>query len=175
MAGARVLLADPPWLHGDQLPGPKRGATKHYPCLPTERLCAFELPPLDEDCILLMWRLASMQRDALAVCAAWGFRDHSELVWNKLTKTGKEWFGMGRIVRGSHETCLIGVRGRASRIVENHSIRSSFSAQVRDHSEKPDRIYEIAEALVPGGPWVELFARRRRAGWEQYGNQLEAA
>ncbi|HXI14803.1 MAG TPA: MT-A70 family methyltransferase, partial [Chloroflexota bacterium] len=40
-----------------------------------------------------------------------------------------------------------------------------------EHSRKPDNVYEYAEALP--GPYVELFARRPRAGWACWGNQIE--
>jgi N6-adenosine-specific RNA methylase IME4 len=170
LTGARVLLADPDWQFSDKLPGPGRGASKHYECSPVAEICAMPLPELDADCLLLLWRVAAMQQEALDVAKAWGFTVKSEIVWEKLTKHGKPHFGMGRYVRASHEVCLVATRGRVR--VADRSIRSRFSAPVRRHSEKPDRIYEIAEALVPGGPYVELFARRRRDGWVQYGDEL---
>jgi N6-adenosine-specific RNA methylase IME4 len=172
MNGARVLLADPPWLFGDKLPGPGRGAEKHDPCMRVEDLEAFALPPLADDCLLMLWRVASMQPEALRVAHAWGFTIKSEIVWEKLTRGGKPFFGMGRYVRAAHEVCLLGTRGRVR--VADRAIRSRFAAPVLEHSRKPERIYEIAEALVPGGPYVELFARRPRAGWTSYGNELAA-
>lgn len=170
---ARLLMADPPWKFGDALPGPTRGASKQYPCMNVRQLCAFQLPPLAPDCLLLMWRVAAMQSEAILVLHAWGFQLRSELVWVKQTTTGKRHFGMGHYVRASHETCLIGVRGSVQ--VADRSVRSVFEAPVARHSQKPDAIYDIAERLVPGGPWVELFARRRRPGWMQHGNQLPEA
>lgn len=169
----RVLVADCPWLFGDKLPGDGiRGAVKHYGCLTVPELCAFPLPELDANCLLFLWRVAAMQREALDVMAAWGFTLKSELVWRKLTKTGKPWFGMGRYVRAAHETCLIGVRGRVQ--VKSRSVRSMFEAPAGRHSEKPEAFYSIVEQLSDG-PYVELFARRRRDGWLQHGNELEAA
>jgi N6-adenosine-specific RNA methylase IME4 len=170
---ARLLLSDPPWAYSDTLPGNGRGAAKHYPCMNVRQLCAFRLPPLAPDCLLLMWRVAAMQSEAILVLHAWGFQLRSELVWIKTTATGKRHFGMGHYVRAAHETCLIGVRGSVQ--VGDRSIRSVFEAPVGRHSQKPDDIYDIAERLVPGGPFVELFARRRRAGWMQHGNQLPEA
>lgn len=172
---ARVLLADPPWKFDDKLPGDGRGAAKHYPCMSVGELLAFDLPPLADDCLLLLWRVASMQAEALEVMHGWRFTLKSELVWRKQTKHGKRWFGMGRYVRAEHEVCLIGVRGRVR--VADRSIRSTFDAVAGEHSAKPDRVYEIAEALVPGGPgpYVELFARRPRAGWHCYGNEVAAS
>lgn len=176
---ARLLVVDPPWLFGDRLPGPGRGAVKHYPCMPLHEIMRFPLPVLAPDCLLLLWRVSAMQQEALDVVRAWGFTLKSELVWVKTTKRAPEpaqgvsqslAFGMGRYVRGSHETCLIATRGRFK--VASRSERSVFFAPVGKHSAKPDEFYRIAERLG-GGPGVELFARRPRPGWLTYGNELE--
>ena len=77
---------------------------------------------------------------------------------------------MGRTVRGSHETCLIAVRGKPP--VLSKSIRSIFDAPVGKHSEKPEAFYEIVEQLSPG-PYLELYARRQREGWTCLGDEVE--
>lgn len=166
---ARVLVADPPWLFGDKLPGKGRGASKHYQCLSQADLLSFRLPKLADDSVLFLWRVSSMQQEALDVVKAWGFTLKTELVWRKQTVTGKRHFGMGRILRAEHETCLIATRGRMAPKVRN--VRSTFRAPVGRHSEKPERFFEIVEELFDG-PYVELFARRHRAGWKCLGNEL---
>ena len=138
-------------------------------CLSVPELCAFPLPPLADDCTLFLWRVASMQQEALDVMAAWGFTLKTEIVWLKRTTTGKRWFGMGRTVRAEHETCLVGTRGRP--VTRRKNIRSTFEAVVGQHSEKPAMFYDLVEALRDG-PYVELFARRRRAGWTSLGDQV---
>jgi N6-adenosine-specific RNA methylase IME4 len=40
----------------------------------------------------------------------------------------------------------------------------------REHSRKPDEVYDIIEACSPG-PRLELFARGVRPGWVCWGNQ----
>jgi N6-adenosine-specific RNA methylase IME4 len=45
-----------------------------------------------------------------------------------------------------------------------------FATRKREHSRKPDEIYDIIEACSPG-PYLELFARFPRAGWSQWGNE----
>jgi N6-adenosine-specific RNA methylase IME4 len=204
----RCIAADPPWAPRDQLPGPRRGAARQYPVMPTPAIAAFPLPPLFDEAVLFLWRLASMQRDALEVATAWGFRVVSEVVWRKLTKSGLPWFGMGRTVRSAHETALVCLRGRAAALVRCRSIRSMFAAPVPTygpghprigqplldedgepmvdrkgrprvirvgdyiHSAKPEAFYtQIVEPLVRG-PYVELFARRRRPRWHAIGNQV---
>jgi N6-adenosine-specific RNA methylase IME4 len=169
----RCIVADPPWRFGDKLG--KRGAAANYETMSVEELCAMPLlhDPKWVDpnsAVLFMWRVASMQREALDVLHAWGFRLHSELVWNKQTRTGKPHFGMGRIVRAAHETCLIGVRKRYS--VRNHSTRSTFAAAVGAHSAKPDAFYDLVQQLVPG-PRLELFARTQRPGWTCLGLEVQ--
>ncbi len=167
----RVLVADPPWRFGDPLPGNGRGAVKHYGCLDVESLCAFQLPPIADDAVLLLWRVSAMPEEALRVCRAWGFTPKAEIVWIKKTSTGGRHFGMGRYVRAEHETCIIGSRGRGSRVVRLHNIRSTFEASVGRHSEKPDEFYALVEKWLDG-PYVELFARRQRRGWHCMGDEL---
>ena len=86
---------------------------------------------------------------------------------------GARHFGMGRYVRAEHETCIVAARGRGSRVVRLHNVRSTFEASVGRHSEKPESFYGIVEAWLEG-PYVELFARRRRKGWACHGNEVEA-
>src|SRR4051812_28304603 len=168
---ARVLVADPPWKFSDRLPGRARGAEKHYPCLTTPEIIAFELPPLAADAFLFLWRVGAMQQDALDVVEGWGFRVKAELVWVKLTSTSSSLhFGMGRYVRGAHETYLIATRGRAN--VRVHDQRSIFFAPVGRHSAKPDAFYWIVMRMAEG-PYAELFARRHRSGWRCFGNELD--
>ena len=173
---AHALCADPPWQLKDQLPGPGRGASKHYQTLGLSEICRFLTEPggiggqIADDCILFLWRLASMPREALDVCSAWGFVPKAEIVWIKKTATGKRWFGMGHYTRAEHETCIIAVRGRPK--IKTHSIRSTFEAPAGRHSQKPEEFYDIVEQLCDG-PYLELFARRERPGWLCLGDELE--
>ena len=41
------------------------------------------------------------------------------------------------------------------------------------HSVKPDCFYDLIEEQSPG-PYLELFARRPRAAWDQWGNQINS-
>lgn len=188
---ARVLCADPPWKFSDKLPGATRGAERNYPCMSVEDICTFQLPPLANDCVLFLWRVASMQQAALDVVATWGFDPpQREVIWLKRTPRGRRWFGMGRVVRAEHEVCLIATRGKPA--VKDHSVRSTFGDIEDDglfedkelfedfegitafagvHSEKPEAFYRIVETLYDG-PYVELFSRRQRKGWITLGNEV---
>lgn len=169
---SRVLCADPPWCFGDALGA--RGAEANYECLSVQDIMRFPLPPLYDDSLLFLWRVASMQTEAMKVADAWGFTIKAEMVWEKITNGDPpvQAFGLGRYVRNCHEVCLIGTRGRP--VIRDHSVRSSFSAPVGRHSEKPDEFYRLAARLA-AGPRAELFARRHRRGWQCHGNELKTA
>lgn len=46
-------------------------------------------------------------------------------------------------------------------------------APVQEHSHKPEEQYAIIERCSRG-PYLELFARRRRPGWHCWGNEVDA-
>jgi N6-adenosine-specific RNA methylase IME4 len=167
----QTVVADPPWPFGDRLPGASRGAENNYEVMSIEEIGSYLNPDgVADDCRLFLWRVASMQEEALYVMRQWGFVPKTEIVWWEETVGGKPWFGMGRTVRASHEVCLIGQRGRPA--VLSRSVRSVFSAGYTTHSEKPEKFYQIVETLSPG-PYLELFARRQRVGWTCWGDELE--
>ena len=170
MTKYKVLAVDCPWRFSDSLPGRTRGASKQYSCMSVQELCRFELPQMEDDALMFFWRVAAMQQEALTVVKAWGFTVKSEIVWRKLTKHGKEHFGMGRYVRASHEVCLVCTRGRPK--IKSRSERSVFSAPVGRHSEKPSAFFSLVERLSDG-PYVEIFARRHRPGWTCLGDQVD--
>lgn len=174
----RVVLADCPWAPDDKLPGKTRGAARNYDVMSVEEIARYPLPPIADDALLLLWRISSMPEEALRVVRAWGFTPKSEIVWVKTTEDEggvKLAFGMGRYVRGCHETCLIATRGKAASLVIDHSVRSVFLAPRGQHSAKPAEFYALAERLFPG-PRVALFARGApRERWAAYGREALAS
>lgn len=92
-----VLVADPPWPFKDKLPGRGRGAAKHYKLMTMARLKAYPIPNMADDSVLLMWRVSSMQREALDLIEAWGFILKSEIVWLKRRRCGP-CKGIGRVL-----------------------------------------------------------------------------
>ena len=133
-----TMVADPPWHFDDALPGPGRGAVKHYELMTIDDVRAYMMTEeLNEvcsnDCRLFLWRVSSMQEEALSVVRAWGFVPKSEMVWLKKTKKGKRHFGMGRTVRNEHESVIIAERGHPPRL--SASIRSTFRARAGERAE----------------------------------------
>lgn len=47
-----------------------------------------------------------------------------------------------------------------------------ISSRKREHSRKPDELYELIEKCSKG-PYLELFARGTRPNWTQWENEVE--
>jgi len=77
---------------------------------------------------------------------------------------------VGFYFRNVTELVLFGVRGSMRTLKPGRTQVNLFSTRKREHSRKPDELYPIIEACSPG-PYLELFARFRRAGWDQWGNE----
>ena len=161
-----MIIADPPWPeHG----GGRRGADQHYRLLSCAEISAFGdyvRQLAGDDAFLFLWVTANYLPDGLEVMRAWGFVYRTNIVWVK------DKIGLGYYVRHQHELCLIGVRGRParSRGQQRTGISSVIDARRLGHSVKPDSLHTLASDF--GERRIELFARRRRAGWECYGDEL---
>lgn len=168
-----VVYADPPWEYDNTI---KQGgpASLHYRSLPLSAICA--LPQtiglqLDQDAVLFLWVTNPFLRDAFQVIDAWGFQYKTNIAW---VKTDLQKPGSGFYVRGRHELLFICTRGSFTPLDGRISppIGSVLEAPVREHSRKPDSVYDIIERLYPDCKYVELFARHRRDNWDAYGDEL---
>ena len=77
--------------------------------------------------------------------------------------------GMGYWTRANTEPCLLATRGKPKRL--NADVRQGIIEPRRQHSRKPDCVHGRIERLV-AGPYVELFARQSRPGWDVWGNEV---
>jgi N6-adenosine-specific RNA methylase IME4 len=170
-----LILADPPWRN--------RGngrARKYYSFMSPAAICDLPVAPIcAEDCVLLLWSTWAELGNAMAVIEAWGFTYMSGFPWIKLHEppftdaTGslvaRVVYGTGFWVRGCSEPVLIGWRGE-TKPPSSHFL--GLLSERLEHSRKPDDIYEYAESFP--GPYLELFARRNRPGWDVWGDEVDA-
>lgn len=156
------ILLDPPWRYGNQ--GTRASTDNHYETMGLEEIAALPVGELAAPASHLhLWTTNAFLFDSRALLEGWGFEYKSVLVWVKPD------IGLGNYWRVAHEYLLLGVRGGAA--FRDRSRRSWFEAPRGSHSEKPKEVREMLEAVSPG-PHLELFARRRVAGWTVWGNQL---
>jgi N6-adenosine-specific RNA methylase IME4 len=169
----KTILADPPWYQrgGGKV---KRGADKHYPILKESQIKEIMSQQLDgvldTDVHLYLWVANNHLPEALRIVEHLGFRYITNLVW------AKSKFGLGRYFRGQHEICLFATRGRGFGVrteINNVSslIGKGLIAPGR-HSQKPYEMYELIENRSEG-PYLELFARNTRPGWDSWGIEVD--
>ena len=174
-----VIYADPPWKFNSKNSGGNMisGAAQNYQVMKTADIAKMQVEQLcADDCLLVMWYVGAMPEDAITVCKAWGFRlmNMNGFVWNKLTKTGKPFFGMGHATRAGSESALIGVKGKLGNLIKDRSVRAVINAPVGRHSEKPDDFRKAIVQLCGDVPRLEMFARVSTPGWDVFGNEVQS-
>jgi N6-adenosine-specific RNA methylase IME4 len=165
-----VILADPEWRFEpwSRSTGLDRAADNHYPTSVTEVIAARPVQDIAaKDCALFLWATVPMLPHALAVMEAWGFEYRTNWAW------GKDRIGTGYWNRNRHEHFLLGIRGNVPAPAPGDQWDSLLEAPIGQHSEKPDRFYDLIEDYFPNLPRIELNARRSRQNWDAWG--LDAA
>jgi ParB/RepB/Spo0J family partition protein len=158
-----IIYADPPWKYDvDYL---RCSPDEHYQTMSVDEICKINVPSSD-NAVLFLWATNPMLEDALKVMEAWGFKYKTNMVWVK------DKYGVGFYFRGQHELLLVGVKGDAHPPAESNRFSSVLHAPVQKHSEKPIEVYEIIEKMYPKSRYLELFARKKREGWEVSGNEV---
>jgi N6-adenosine-specific RNA methylase IME4 len=171
---AGVIYADPPWLfeiYGRK--GKGRDVERHYDTMTLGEIKALPVPALAaDDCALLLWAVWPNLPAALEVIEAWGFEYKTcGFCWVKTTPSGGLATGMGLHTRNNSEPCLVATRGAPTRL--NADVHQVIMEQPGEHSKKPEEAARRIERLYPG-PYLEMFARRERTGWQCWGNEVPA-
>jgi N6-adenosine-specific RNA methylase IME4 len=164
-----VILADPPWSYDDQKPF--AAASNSFSTLGLEEIVKIWKDDLDmenyltPDAVLFLWATAPNRPAAHKFIEATGFQYKTEFIWLKPRTV------FGAYSHCAHENLLIATRGSLTPVKKP---RSTFEGKpwARLHSAKPDVAYEIIEQMYPDLLKLELFARRYRAGWKSWGNEL---
>ena len=161
-----LILADPEWqfVPWSEETGSDRSAANHYATSRLQDIKSRDVAGIAADeCVLAMWATVPMLPQALEVMQAWGFEYRSHCVWLKNRIGTGYWF------RVDHELLLIGVKGSVPAPAPGTQWNSTFDADVRDHSEKPEEAYRMLEQYFPTLPKIELNARQKRDGWDVWG------
>lgn len=172
-----TVLADPPWQFtnrtGKMAPEHKR--LSRYATLKLDQIKEIPVPiACAEQCHLYLWVPNALLREGLDVMDAWGFNYKTNIVWHKIRKDGgPDGRGVGFYFRNTTELVLFGVRGQLRTLDPGRRQVNIIKTRKREHSRKPDELYEIIEACSPG-PYLELFARGQYSEyWATWGNQSD--
>jgi len=169
-----VIYADPPWYFKNYSKlGEGRNPNQHYNCMSIDDICSIPISDIsDDNSVLLMWVVDPLLDRAFEVINAWGFTYKTVgFTWAKTNKTNLGFFtGLGYWTRSNPEMCLLATKGKPKRL--SKSVRQLVTSERREHSRKPDEIYNRIENLLDG-PYIELFARNTKDGWDSWGNEVE--
>jgi N6-adenosine-specific RNA methylase IME4 len=177
----KVIYADPPWTFATySRKGKGRSPEAYYDCMSLAEIKA--LPVADwaaDDCVLLLWATDPMLEKAFEIIKAWGFTYKTVgFYWAKTKKpelfyNDRSFFmGLGFWTRANPEPCLLATRGHPHR--RRADVPKLIVSPRREHSRKPDEVYDRIEALCEG-PFLEMFARFSRPGWDRWGSEADSS
>lgn len=194
----RTIVADPPWAMpetgrttrgetdargvytakgGRQVDGTwwgrHRGGTVALPyeTLSTEEIALLPVSDLAEPAAhLYLWTTNRFIEEAYDICRAWGFRPAQLLTWCKPPMG----VGFGGAFTTTTEFVIFARRGSLPHARRQDSSWWQWSRPYENghiaHSAKPEAFLDLVEQVSPG-PYLELFARRNRLGWDTWGDQ----
>lgn len=182
----RTLVVDPPWPYPEGFAEPtgrphkqdrERGVSVAVPVIsrplpyPSMTLDAIRNLPIGSlastDARLFLWATNRYLPDAFELLDGWGFKYRQLLVWDKTPNLPP--FG-GSVAPNAGEFLVVSARGAPGRIGRwDTSIVRARKGRTT-HSRKPDVFLDLVETVSPG-PYLEMFARRQRLGWDTWGNE----
>ena len=159
----KTIMLDPPW---DINQKGKLGAINHYNLMTLDQIRNLPIPELAaDDAHLWLWVPNGLVPEAIQLIKDWGFTYRNSFYWIKPR------VGLGVYLRNASETVLFATRGKAPVLFKGQP--NWLFAPLQDHSHKPEEMYEVIERVSPG-PYLELFARRHRHGWDSWGNEIDS-
>ncbi len=182
----RTIVADPPWRYKTSVPGFRnfkrdahlmvaRGiagpadvprSVTPYPTMSNAEIAALPVADLvEKDAHLYLWTTNTHLPDAFGIVEAWGFRYSTTLVWAKPPR-GRPGFPAYPIFT---EFVLFCRRGSLKSTL--YADRNWWEWKRGEHSAKPEAFQDLVEQVSPG-PYLELFARRRRLNWDAWGLEV---
>ncbi|MFI5271831.1 MAG: MT-A70 family methyltransferase [Ktedonobacterales bacterium] len=172
-----TILADPPWRFSNRTGkmAPEHRRLSRYSTMTLEDIMELPVAQLAAPkSHLYLWVPNALVLEGLDVMRRWGYTYKTNLVWFKVRRDGgPDGRGVGFYFRNVTELVLFGTRGSLRTLAPGRRQVNLLSTRKREHSRKPDELYDIIEECSPGS-YLELFARYPRVGWSQWGNEVES-
>lgn len=171
----KTIYADPPWQFQNRTGkvAPEHKRLTRYNTMKLEDIKQLPVSQAaDERSHLYLWVPNALLPEGLEVMKAWGFEYKTNIIWEKIRKDGMpDGRGVGFYFRNVTEILLFGIKGDKNRTLDPGRSQVNLIRSVkREHSRKPDEFIPLIQNCSPG-PYLELFARGNREGWDMWGNQ----
>lgn len=156
--------------------GRHRGGTVALPyqTMTVDEIAALPVGELGDAAHLYLWTTNRFIEAAYDIARAWGYRPAQLLTWCKPPMG----VGFGGAFTTTTEFILFARRGVVKAAKRVDSSWWSWSRPYVNghiaHSVKPPAFLDLVEQVSPG-PYVELFARAPRLGWDSWGYGYEAS
>lgn len=121
-------------------------------------------PPTEPKAHLWLWVLNQHVDWGYIVARAWQFEPQQMFTWKK------PGLGTGTF-QCNTESVLLCRKGGPAGNAFRASGGTGFDWPRGRHSEKPAAFFDLVERVSPG-PYLEMFARTRRDGWDAFGNEV---
>lgn len=170
-----TIVADPPWHYdrgsppvpaGGRNPNGYKGAELPYSSMTLDEIKALPVAHIAAaDARLYLWVTNRYLRHAWDVVEAWGFEPLSRsFVWCKKPMA---------TMSITTEYVVVGKRGKPPQMPWHGTTWFDWDRPCRTHhSRKPEAFLDLIESWSPG-PYVEMFARQSRLGWDSWGYGYE--
>jgi N6-adenosine-specific RNA methylase IME4 len=174
-----VILADPPWAY--RIAGVQGDVSAQYATMSYGELCALPVGQWTAPhAVLALWATWPQLDQAVGLMGAWGFDYVTGFPWIKTVGPAIR-VGIGFWTQSVSEMVLIGRKGEPRRERNGAPVLGLLHREARQfyapggspgtHSRKPAGLHEWLESQFDG-PYLELFARRKRPGWITWGTDL---
>lgn len=172
----QTILIDPPWEYSKKIAGggANSSSDRKYPILSLDELRTLPISEITkEDSHLYVWTTNNLLSSTVNLINEWGFQYRNIIVWVKTYKDGLPILGMGFYYRNSVEFLLFCTKRDIVSRIKTANTKNVFFAERKSHSEKPEVQYDLIEKNS-NGPYLEMFARRKREGWDSWGNEIKS-
>jgi len=165
-----IIYTDPPWPQekgNARKARPNQGKELDYPTMTLQEIKQVHkqfFAMTAEKHNVFMWTIDKYLHDTEQMMAECGYKLHARFVWDK-----ENGIAPAFTVRFSHEYLLWFYLPKKM-LMPIKEYRGKYTTVIREpsttHSTKPQAVYEMLEKLFPEGTRIELFARKRRVGWD---------
>ena len=171
----KTIYADPPWQFQNRTGkvAPEHKRLNRYETMRLEDIKRIPVGEVaDEKCHLYLWVPNALLPEGLAVMSSWGFEYKTNIIWEKVRKDGMpDGRGVGFYFRNVTEMLLFGIKGNNNRTLDAGRTQVNLIRSIKkEHSRKPDEFAHLIESCSMA-PYLEMFARGARAGWDMWGDQ----
>ncbi len=173
-----TIVIDPPWEYAGGFNGFGKRQPLPYESLTVEEIAALPVPRLlAREGYVFLWTTNRYLPDATDIVQhSWGFSYRQTLTWDKGEGSG----GLGGMFATTSEFVIVAqnirpgtnAHGSRTRRVRHAESVLRFPRPSR-HSQKPEAFLDLVEAVAPG-PYLEMFARRKRLGWDVWGDEVDS-